>query len=217
VIKPIRVLLVEDHPMFRTGLTATLQLAEDIVVEAAVDTAEQALAWVTEHQCDEVVLDIGLPDGSGVSLVPRLLAAAPRCHILMLTSYDDDATIYAALRAGARGYVLKNADADEIIRAVRTVASGAGHFSPSVVERISQHVATGGRSSDTTTFPQLTRREREILALMAAGRGNTYIADYFVLSLKTVRNHVSNVMAKIGASSRAEAVAKARDAGGLGS
>ncbi len=102
------------------------------------------------------------------------------------------------------------------MRAVRTVASGAGHFSPSVMERIIQHVATGGRSSDTAAFPALTRREREILALMAAGRGNTYIADYFVLSLKTLRNHVSNVMAKIGATSRAEAVAKARDAG-LGS
>jgi DNA-binding NarL/FixJ family response regulator len=211
--EPIRLLLVEDHPMFRAGLTATLQLGGDIFVVASAETAEQALALVIEHRPDMVVLDVGLPDGNGVSLVPQILAEAPDCRILMLTSYEDDATVYAALRAGARGYIIKSADADEIVRAVHTVASGAGHFSPSVVERITQHVASGGRSSDVSTFPELTRREREVLALMAGGHGNTYIADYFVLSLKTVRNHVSNVMAKIGARSRAEAIAKARDAG----
>jgi DNA-binding NarL/FixJ family response regulator len=212
----IRLLLVEDHPMYRAGLTATLNLVDDIVVVAAAETAEQAITLVTEHRLDVVVLDIGLPNGNGVALVPRILSEQPDCHILMLTSYEDDATVYAALRAGARGYIVKNADANEIVRAVHTVASGAGHFSPTVVERITQHVASGGRSSDISPFPALTRREREILALMANGHGNTYIADYYVLSLKTVRNHVSTVMAKIGAATRAEAVAKARDAG-LGS
>jgi DNA-binding NarL/FixJ family response regulator len=209
---PIRLVLVEDHPMYRAGLVATLQLDQDITVVASAETGAQAVGLVTEHPPDVVVLDIGLPDGDGVSLVPRILAAAPDSHILMLTSSEDDATVYAALRAGARGYIVKTADADEIVRAVHTVASGAGYFSASVLDRITEHVASGGRSSDTSPFPQLTRREREILALMAQGRGNTYIADYFVLSLKTVRNHVSNVMAKIGAASRAEAVAKARDA-----
>jgi DNA-binding NarL/FixJ family response regulator len=122
-------------------------------------TGEHALALVTEHRPDVVVLDIDLPDGNGVSLVPRILAQAPDCHILMLTSYEDHSTVYAALRAGARGYIIKNADADELVRAVYSVASGAGHFSPSVVERITQYVASGGRSSDVTTFPELTRRD----------------------------------------------------------
>jgi DNA-binding NarL/FixJ family response regulator len=213
VTRPVRVVLVEDHPMFRVGLTATLQLTGDILVVATAATAAEAIDRVGKHQPDIVILDIGLPDRSGISLIPGILAQAPACHILMLTSFEDDASVHAALRAGAHGYVVKNADPDDLVRAVRTVASGSGHFSPAVVERITQHVATGGRSSDEGVFPQLTRREREILALMAKGHGNTYIADYFVLSLKTVRNNVSTIMTKIGARSRAEAVAKARDAG----
>jgi DNA-binding NarL/FixJ family response regulator len=210
---PIRVVLVEDHPMFRVGLTATLDLAGDISVVASAATAQEAGDLAAAHRPDVVVLDIGLPDGTGIALIPRLRADSPASHILMLTSYDDDASIHAALRAGARGYVVKTADPDDVVRAVRTVATGAGHFSPTVVDRITEHVATGGRSSDDIAFPQLTRREREILALMAKGHGNTYIADYFVLSLKTVRNNVSTIMTKIGAASRAEAVAKAHAAG----
>jgi DNA-binding NarL/FixJ family response regulator len=210
---PIRVVLVEDHPMFRVGLTATLDLAGDITVVAAAATAQEAGDLVGVHRPDVVVLDIGLPDGTGISLIARLRTDSPASHILMLTSYDDDASIHAALRAGARGYVVKTADPEDIVRAVRTVATGAGHFSPTVVDRITEHVATGGRSSDHSAFPHLTRREREILALMAKGHGNTYIADYFVLSLKTVRNNVSTIMTKIGATSRAEAVAKAHAAG----
>lgn len=209
----VRVLLVEDHPMFRTGLAATLSLAGDVEVVGSVATAAEALPAVRATRPDVVVLDIGLPDGSGLPLVSAVVGEEPACAVLVLTSHEDDATVYAALRAGARGYVVKSADADEILRAVRTVASGAGHFSPSVVTRITRHVASGGRASETGAFPELTPRERDVLALMARGHGNTYIADHFVLSLKTVRNHVSNVMAKLGASSRAEAVARARDAG----
>ncbi|GAA1035278.1 hypothetical protein GCM10009557_42520 [Virgisporangium ochraceum] len=158
---PVRVVLVEDHPMFRVGLTATLGLTGDIAVVACAATEQEAGALVAEHRPDVVVLDIGLPDGTGIALIPRLRAESRASHILMLTSYDD-ASIHAALRAGVRGYVVKTADPDDIVRAVRTVATGAGHFSPTVVDRITTHVATGGRSSDHSTIPQLTRREREI-------------------------------------------------------
>jgi DNA-binding NarL/FixJ family response regulator len=121
--------------------------------------------------------------------------------------------VYAALRAGAHGYVLKSATTEEIVRAVQTVAHGDGLFSGSVVERISRHIATGGRASARSPFPELTQRETEVLELMAQGHSNTYIADHFVLSLKTVRNHVSNILAKLGAGTRAEAMVKARQAG----
>ncbi len=208
-----RVVLVEDHPMFRAGVVATLGLAGDVTVVAAACTAAQGWADIAEHRPEVAIIDLHLPDATGLTLVQRISAELPRCHVLVLTSYDDDGSVHAALRAGARGYLVKNADADEILRAVRTVAAGAGHYSASVVDRINRHVASGGRSSDMDCFPQLTRREREVLSLMAAGHGNTYIADHFVLSLKTVRNLVSNIMTKLGASSRAEVVARARDAG----
>ncbi|MDP9444010.1 MAG: response regulator transcription factor [Actinomycetota bacterium] len=209
----IRVVLVEDHPMFRAGVAATLDLADDVTVVAAAGTAAQGWLDICHHRPDVAIIDLNLPDASGITLVQQGKAHLPDCHLLVLTSYDDDSTVYAALRAGAQGYLIKNAQAEDILRAVRTVATGAGHYSPCVVERITRHVASGGRASDSTCFPQLTRREREVLSLMAEGHSNTYIADHFVLSLKTVRNLVSAVMSKLGAASRAELVARARDAG----
>lgn len=211
----IRVLLVEDHPMYRAGLAASLALDEEIEVVAAVDSAAVAVALAAEGAPDVVVLDIGLPDAEGTTAIAGLREVSPASRVLMLTSYDDDAHILHALREGARGYVVKSADADEICRAVHSVAAGEGHFSAGVADRINEHVASGGRSSEPAPFPGLTRREREILQLMAQGRSNTFIADHLVLSLKTVRNHVSNIMGKLGVGTRAEAIVVARG-GGLG-
>lgn len=207
------VVIVEDHPMYREGLRATLDGDPDLSVVAVAANAAEGLAAVTAHAPDVVVVDLGLPDASGLTVVAGVAAARPDAGILVLTSYDDDHHVYAALRAGARGYLVKTASADELLRATHTVAAGAGTFSPTVVDRITRHIATGGRSSAAGPFPELTPRERDVLALMAAGHSNAYIADHFVLSLKTVRNHVSTVLSKIGAASRAEAVARARDAG----
>lgn len=205
-----RVLVVEDHPMYGAGLRATLDGTDDLEVVGLATTAAEGSAAARTLSPDVVVVDLGLPDASGLTVVAEV---GPSVPVLVLTSYDDDQHVYAALRAGARGYLVKTAAADELLRAVRTVAAGAGTFSGSVVDRITRHVATGGRTSDPGPFPLLTGRERDVLRLVAQGHSNAYIADHFVLSLKTVRNHVSAVLAKIGAHSRAEAVAMARDAG----
>lgn len=209
----VRVLLVEDHPMYGEGLQATLESDPELTVVGLSQTAADGERAVRDLVPDVLVVDLGLPDASGMTLVATVIAAQPSVRVLVLTSYDDDGHVYAALRAGAHGYLVKTAEADELVRAVRTVASGDGVFSGSVVQRITRHLVTGGRSSSTGPFPMLTGRESDVLRLIAHGHSNAYIADHFVLSLKTVRNHVSNVLAKIGARSRAEAVALARDAG----
>jgi DNA-binding NarL/FixJ family response regulator len=209
----VRVLVAEDHPMFRDALTATLTLAGGFEVVAAVGSGEDAVAEALHHTPDVVVMDLEMPGAGGVAATAEILRQLPTTRILVLTSYDEDRLVYAALRAGAHGYVLKSATTDEVVRAVQTVGQGDGLFAGSVVERITRHLATGGRASGPSPFPELTQREREILELMAQGHSNTYIADHFVLSLKTVRNHVSSVLAKLGTSTRAQAVVKARQAG----
>ena len=206
----VRVLLVEDHPMYGAGLRATLDGDPGLTVVGLVGDLATATAAVHDLRPDVLVLDLSLPDGSGLTLLGEVAAQTP---VLVLTSHDDDQHVYAALRAGARGYLVKTAAADELVRAVNDVAAGSGVFAGSVVERITRHVASGGRASHDELFPELSPRERDVLRLIANGHSNAYIADHFVLSLKTVRNHVSNVLAKIGVSSRAEAVARARDAG----
>jgi DNA-binding NarL/FixJ family response regulator len=208
----VRVLIAEDHPMFRDALRATLSLTGEFEVVAAVGTGEDAVTGAVRRTPDVVVMDLEMP-GGGVVATAEILRQLPATRVLVLTSYDEDRLVYAALRAGAHGYVLKSATSEEIVRAVQTVAHGDGLFAGSVVERISRHLATGGRASVPSPFPELTQREREILELMAQGHSNAYIADHFVLSLKTVRNHVSAVLAKLGVSTRAEAVVKAHQAG----
>jgi DNA-binding NarL/FixJ family response regulator len=209
----ISVLVAEDHPMFRDALRTTLTMAGGFEVVAAVGSGEDAVTEAIHRTPDVVVMDLEMPGSGGVAATAEILRQLPTTRILVLTSYDEDRLVYAALRAGAHGYVLKSATTEEIVRAVQTVAHGDGLFAGSVVERITRHLATGGRTSGPSPFPELTQREREVLELMAQGHSNTYIADHFVLSLKTVRNHVSNILAKLGTSTRAEAMVKARQAG----
>jgi DNA-binding NarL/FixJ family response regulator len=209
----VRVLLAEDHPMFREALQATLTLGGEFEVVAAVGTGEDAVSQAIRLTPEVVVMDLEMPGGGGVAATAEILRRLPDTRILVLTSYDEDRLVYAALRAGAHGYLLKSATAEEIVRAVETVSSGDGLFAGSVVERITRHLTTGGRASARSPFPELTQREHDILELMAQGHSNAYIADHFVLSLKTVRNHVSAILGKLGTSTRAEAVVKARQAG----
>lgn len=199
--------------MFREALVALLDGQPDTSVVTATDTVAGLLTAVTEHRPDVAVVDLSLADGSALSALGPLRDDAPACKILVLTAADEDAAVYAALRAGAHGYVLKSSSPAEIVRAVETVAAGNGVYAGAVVERITRHLKTGGRASSTAVFPQLTDRERDVLVLMAQGMSNPQIADHYVLSLKTIRNHVSNVLTKLGAATRAEAIVAAREAG----
>jgi DNA-binding NarL/FixJ family response regulator len=209
----IRVLLAEDHPMFRDGLAALLSGLPDVDIIASVDTVADLEAAVEQLHPDVAVVDLALADGSALPALSRLRATAPGCGLLVLTNSDDDDSLDAALRAGARGYLLKSALPEEIARAVRTVHSGDGVYDGAVIERLTRYLNTPSHSTSAAIFPRLTEREREVLSLMARGMSNAQIADSFVLSLKTVRNHVSNVLTKLGVPSRAEAIVLAREAG----
>jgi len=208
----IAVVIVEDHPTFRLGLRTRLQREDDLDVVGEAETGAEALAVVTDALPDVVVVDLKLPDMFGVDLIKQLVETAPTAGILVLTMLDDN-TVFAAMRAGARGYLLKDADPSRIVAAIRSVAAGEAMFSPSVAQRLLGLVAERSRAGAVPTFADLSVREHEILELVAAGIGNIEISRRLGLRPKTVRNYVSNILTKLQAADRAEAIARARDAG----
>jgi DNA-binding NarL/FixJ family response regulator len=210
--EPIRVLLADDHPLYRKGLHALLD-SGDFVVVGEVDDGQAAVEQAVALQPDVVVMDLNMPLLGGVEATRQLTACSPHIGVLVLTMHDDDDSVFAAMRAGARGYLLKGANAGEITRAVIAVAGGEAIFGPSVARRVLEWFAAPRAAATAAVFPGLTEREHEVLDLIAAGRNNTDIAAALVLSPKTVRNHVSNVFAKLQVADRAEAIVRARDAG----
>jgi DNA-binding NarL/FixJ family response regulator len=207
----IRVLIADDHPAFRAGLRAMLSSGEGIeVIGEAADgdeVVEQALASVP----DVVLMDVKMPGRNGIDATRRIVNAQPAVAVLVLTMYEDDDSVFAAMRAGAKGYVLKGAHQHEVLRAIAAVASGEAIFGPAIAARLTSYFAAGAAA--TEPFPELTDREREVLELLARGHSNAAIADELVVALKTVQNHVSNVFNKLQVTDRAGAVIKARDAG----
>lgn len=204
-----RVLVAEDHPVFRHGLCALLGTVPGVQVVGAVDSGPAAVAAC--GTADVVVLDLEMPAGGGLAVIRELESRG--AHVLVLTSHDDDASVYAALRAGARGYLHKTAAPEEIVRAVQSVAAGDGVFAAQVMARVTLQFTSGGRAGADAVLPQLTPRERQVLEHMVRGSSTAEIADHFVVSLKTVRNQVSSILVKLGARDRVHAVALAREAG----
>lgn len=211
---PIRVLVIDDHALFREGLIALLNAAPvtDVVGEGA--TGQEALALVEELSPDVVLMDIMMPDMNGIEATRRIVAAQGDTQIIMLTMLEDDDSLFAAMCAGARGYILKGADRAEVLRTVQAVAGGEALFGPAIAGRLTAFFQSAGNQGATVTpFPELTDREREVLTLIAQGLSNTQIAGQLHITGKTVSNHISNIFNKLQVSDRAQAIVKARRVG----
>ncbi len=210
----VRVVLADDHPMYRYGLTAVLEQAEDIEVVASVGDGAALVRAVGANRPDVVVTDLTMPGLDGVAASTQLAQAHPGLGILVLTMHEDDEHVLAALRAGARGYLVKGADGAEIVRAVLAVAAGDAVYGGSIAGRIVA-LCTSGRQAPAArpAFPELTPRELDVLVLLSEGRRNHEIAQRLSLSDKTVRNHVSQVLMKLQVPDRTAAALKAREAG----
>jgi DNA-binding NarL/FixJ family response regulator len=211
--EPLRILLVDDHPLVRSGLRALLSSMPEMTVIGEATNGEEAITQAAELQPDIILMDLHMPGLNGIEATRRILQASPRVGILVLTMLDDDASVFAAMRAGARGYLLKGADQADVLRAIRVVAHGEAIFSPSIAQRLMQYFANMQPLLPQAAFPDLTEREREILGLIALGKSNAEIAEELVLSPKTVSNHVSNIFSKLQVVDRAQAVLRAKQAG----
>ena len=210
----VDVVLADDHPVFRDGLAVLLDSMSGIRVVGRASTGHEAIDLVRELHPDVVVMDVNMPDLDGIEATRRLTSESPHVGVVVLTMAEDDDTVFAAMRAGARGYLLKEAGPDDIVRSITAVARGEAVFGAAVARRIMDYFATGPpAAAGPGPFPELTPREREVLDLVAAGRANADIARTLFLSPKTVRNIVSNIFAKLHVSDRAEAIIRARDAG----
>jgi len=211
-MEPIRVLIADDHAIFRRGLCALLSAVSDIEIIGEAATGDEAIAQASVLEPDVILMDLQMPGFNGIEATRRILRTSPHIGILVLTMFEDDDSIFAAMRTGARGYLLKGADQTEIVRAIKAVDSGEAIFSPSIAQWLIHYFGALKSSSTAQVFPELTEREREVLALIAQGRSNSEIAHRLVLSSKTVRNYVSNIFSKLQVADRAQVIILARDA-----
>jgi DNA-binding NarL/FixJ family response regulator len=208
---PLRVLIADDHPVFRGGLVTLLEPVEDVEVVGEAASGREAVDSALALDAEVVVMDLQMPGLNGIEATRELVAARPEIGVLVLTMHEDDDSVFAAMRAGARGYVLKGAEGGDILRALRAVREGEAIFGPGVAKRL---IGFFRAAEDAPRpFPDLTDREREVLELIAQGLGNAEIGRALVVSPKTVRNHVSNILNKLQVVDRSQAIVRAREAG----
>ena len=212
----IRVLVADDHPVFRRGMRAILGAESGTELVGEATDGEEAAALALELRPDVVLMDLNMPNVNGIEATRRILEANPETAVLMLTMFEDDKSIFAAMRAGANGYVLKGADGAETLRAIQAAAGGEAIFSPTITRRLTEYFAApgqGAKAAPDHAFPDLTEREHEVLSLVAEGYTNNAIASRLYLSPKTVRNYVSSIFTKLGVADRSQAIVRAREAG----
>jgi DNA-binding NarL/FixJ family response regulator len=210
---PIRLLIADDHAFYREGVRKMLLGLVDMeVIGEAVD-GDETIVKAESLQPDVILMDIKMPSTNGIEATRRILHTSPHIQVLVVTMFEDDDSVFAAMRVGARGYLLKDADQDELVRAIKAVSQGEAIFSPAIARRMIRYFSALPRTASAIAFPDLTERERQILHLIAQGESNPAIAKHFTLSLKTVQNHVSNIFSKLQVADRSQAIVRARDAG----
>jgi DNA-binding NarL/FixJ family response regulator len=209
----IQILIADDHTLFRDGMCALFDSLPEFAVVGQAATGQEAIAQAEAVQPDVVLMDIQMPGVNGIEATRHITRASPHIGVIMVTMFEDDESVFAAMRAGAHGYVLKGADQEEMLRTIRAVARGEALFGPNIAARLMNFFATPRTAIPSNIFPALTEREREVLHLIAQGYNNGRIANELTLSLKTVRNHVSNILSKLQVADRAEAIVRAREAG----
>jgi DNA-binding NarL/FixJ family response regulator len=208
----VRVLIADDHPLFREGMRGRLDRVGEVDVVGEAASGQEAVELAKELEPDVILMDIKMPGLNGIEATRQILQASPPTGVLMLTMFEDDDSVFSAMRAGAKGYLLKDSGGEGVVHAIRAVASGEAVFGAGVAERIIGFFSAP-RSAPQRAFPQLTEREEEVLSQVAQGKSNQQIASQLYVSLKTVRNHVSNILLKLQVADRAQAVIRARDAG----
>jgi DNA-binding NarL/FixJ family response regulator len=212
----IEVLIADDHVFYREGVRALLSNAPEVTVVGEASTGDEAIARANELKPDVILMDLKMPGMNGIDATRHIHETHPEIGVLVITMFDDDDSVFAAMRAGARGYLLKDADKDELVRAIVAVESGEAIFSPAIARRLIQYFSSSASLSKKIQSPEfagLTERELDILELIAQGHNNMLIANKLSLSIKTVQNYVSSILTKLQVADRAQAIVRAREAG----
>jgi DNA-binding NarL/FixJ family response regulator len=209
----IRVLIADDHPLFREGMRGRLDQVADVDVVGEASSGDEVVELARELSPEVILMDIKMPGLNGIEATREILRTNPNVGVLVLTMFEDDDSVFAAMRAGARGYLLKDSGGEGVVHAIRAVASREAVFGPGVAERIMGYFSAPRPAAPQRAFPELTEREAEVLSLVAEGKSNQEISRQLYVSLKTVRNHVSNILLKLQVADRAQAVIRAREVG----